>query len=516
SSALWPLSTLGWPEPATAEIDEGQSFLGPKNGFPDCLDYYYPGSCLVTGRDIITLWVARMVLIGLYCRGDVPFSDVFIHANILDGKGERMSKSKGNGIDPVDIIAAYGADAMRYVLADMQTGTQDIRLPVTAICPVCGFHNNLTETLHGSNIFCFVCGKNPDGSLKKGACGSEFDVLGTLPDLPAAKLTSERFDIGRAFCTKLWNSARFAFMNLEGTGSGGWTYEDLELSDRWILSGLSDTIRKVNTGLEEYNPNRALNAIRDFFWGCFCDWYLELIKQRVDSAGKETSGKIAKQVLAFCLDQVLRLLHPFIPYITEHIWQMFKSLVPVRGLGKLAAAPESGNLIQASWPKPLPEMENEEIKSTFAFLQDVTRAVREVRAARNIPPKEEVVVTIKAQESQMNILGQHSGIVKELARVKEINLDPAAKRMAGAASNIVNECMIFIHNAIDDSAEKKRLSAALEAVEKDIRGCENKLKNANFVNKAPADVVNKQKEKLEELKTNRQAITVNLKELETE
>ena len=204
SSALWPFSTLGWPDPETAEVDKGQRTWGSMEGIQDCLSYYYPGSCLITGRDIITLWVARMQVMGLYLLGDVPFTDCFIHANIQDGKGERMSKSKGNGIDPEDIIEKYGADAMRYVLCDMQTGTQDIRLPVQAISPYTGDLVDLAPAKHGRTIFTYI---GP-------STGKEFDVLGTMPDIPMAKIISERFDIGRAFCTKLWNAARFALINL--------------------------------------------------------------------------------------------------------------------------------------------------------------------------------------------------------------------------------------------------------------------------------------------------------------
>ena len=181
SSGLWPQSTLGWPNPENAQVDAGQPTMGSRDGFPDTLSYYYPGSCLVTGRDIITLWVARMVVMGLYNMGDVPFTDVFIHANILDGKGERMSKSKGNGIDPVDIIERYGADAMRYVLCDMQTGMQDIRLPVQAISPYTGDVIDLATAQHGQSIFTYLCP----------ATGKEFDVLGTMPDVPAAKFLQQ-------------------------------------------------------------------------------------------------------------------------------------------------------------------------------------------------------------------------------------------------------------------------------------------------------------------------------------
>jgi valyl-tRNA synthetase len=191
----------------------------------------------------------------------VPFSDVFIHANILDGNGERMSKSKGNGVDPVDIIDRYGTDAMRYVLCEMQTGTQDIRLPVQAICPSCGAENDLTNTKTGRTIFIRICG----------SCKQEFDVLGTMPDLPSAKLSSKRFDVGRAFCTKLWNSARFAFLNLEGAVAPveGFAQKALALEDRWILDQLDQAVGEVQAALEDYNPANAIGAAREFFGARF-------------------------------------------------------------------------------------------------------------------------------------------------------------------------------------------------------------------------------------------------------
>ena len=226
------------------------------NGAPDTLSYYYPGSCLVTGRDIITLWVARMVIMGLYNMGDVPFTDVFIHANILDGKGERMSKSKGNGIDPVDIIERYGADAMRYVLCDMQTGMQDIRLPVQAISPYTGDLIDLATAQHGQSIFTYLCP----------ATGKEFDVLGTMPDVPAAKLVSERFEAGRNFCNKLLNAVRFALMNLADASFQPLHAGDLTVEHRWILSRLSHAVEAVHGHLASYNPAAALWAARDFFW----------------------------------------------------------------------------------------------------------------------------------------------------------------------------------------------------------------------------------------------------------
>jgi valyl-tRNA synthetase len=523
SSALWPHSTLGWPDPSTAEIDPGQAPLGPQGGSADCLDYYYPGSCLVTARDIITLWVARMVLAGLYNLGDIPFTDVFIHANILDGKGERMSKSKGNGIDPVDIIETYGTDAMRYVLCDMQTGTQDIRLPVTAICPECGHENDLGSTQHGKSIFTYVCGKPPKGRAREGSCGTEFDVLGTMPDLPAARLISKRFDIGRGFCTKLWNSARFAFMNLEGVparGSGATdmtderSAPDLSLEDRWILDQLSLAIRKVHQGLADYNPAAALHAAREFFWSELCDWYLELIKPRVQDAD-DASGPIARQVLALCLDQTLRLLHPFIPFITEHLWQRLGELVPARGLGPLAEAPASEQLINATWPRPLPELEDPGLRERFADLQALTRAVREVRQTRGLPPRQPLRVTLRPPADRAAALRDQAGaVVTRLAAIEELVVDPGAARQPGSASKVMGDLTIFVHDVIDDAAERERLQQALARAEKEIGTCEKKLGNPKFVERAPAEVVQEQRDRLAEYQAERAAILEGLGQLD--
>ena len=281
SSALWPHSTLGWPDPGDAPVDPGQPPLGAAGG-EDCLSYYYPGSCLVTGRDIITLWVARMVIAGMYNLGDLPFEHCFVHANILDGKGEMMSKSAGNGIDPVDIIERYGADALRYVMCELQTGSQDIRLPVQAVSPFTGKTIELATAEHGQTIFTYLC---PD-------TGKEFDVLGTMPDLPGATLISDRFDVGRSFCTKLWNAARFAFISLRGYRHRELALGELESEDRWILSRLSRTCAAVQEQLSRYRPSAALAAVREFFWGDLCDWYLELIKPRLSGAADAAGGTL--------------------------------------------------------------------------------------------------------------------------------------------------------------------------------------------------------------------------------
>ncbi|MBN2352957.1 MAG: valine--tRNA ligase [Spirochaetales bacterium] len=521
SSALWPFSTLGWPDPETAPVDAGQATLGSVDGKPNCLDYYYPGSCLVTARDIITLWVARMVLAGLYCLGDVPFRDVFIHATILDGKGVRMSKSKGNGIDPVDIVDAYGTDAMRYVLADMQTGTQDIRLPVTAVCPSCGFHNDLGSTAHGSTIFSYVCGKNLDGSKKQGSCGKEFDVLGTLPDLPQAKLLSERFETGRAFCTKLWNSARFAFMNLRKDAAVP-SPEDLAIEDRWILSVLSRTIREADAGLADYNPNRALGALRDFFWGSLCDWYLEAIKPRLGgktgdmASGGTASAETASRVLAYCLDRIFRLFHPFVPFITEYLWQRLRGYAPERGLAELAQAPDSELLIRAAWPEPENGLENPEIEALFAEAQAVIRLVREVRAGRGLPPKQSLTVTLKPPAAVVERFRQTTGLVIALAGIEKLVIDTAASRPSGSVTTLAGDTVIFVHDLIDDEKEKTRLLAELKKIESNIASAEKKLANEDFSSRAPKEIVDGRKKRLADLVSQRRALQVNLRALSSD
>ncbi len=483
SSALWPHSTLGWPDAATADT-EGGAPLGAEAGQSDCLDYYYPGSCLVTARDIITLWVARMVVVGLYNLGDIPFSDVFIHANILDGKGERMSKSKGNGIDPVDIIEAYGADAMRYVLCDMQTGNQDIRLPVVALCPHCEHHNDLADTAHGGSVFTYQCA----------ACGQEFDVLGTMANVPSAKLISERFLDGRKFCNKLWNTARFALGHLQDVAATPVDRAALPFEDRWVLAALNEAVRAVTAGLQDYNPSAALGAARDFMWGTLCDWYLELIKPRLQDPN-DPSGRMARQVLAYCLDQTLRLLHPFVPYVSEYLFRQLNAQVPVRTLPGLAEAPASASLISAAWPVPAPALDDPDVLRTFAGLQAATTGVRDIRSRQRLSPSEPLTVTLRVVPERAAALAAEAHVVQRLAGVATLRVDPQAQRPSGAASLVVGELAIFVHDVIDDAAERARLTAELGRLTKEIDACQRKLTNENFLQRAPADVVREQWER---------------------
>ena len=481
SSGLWPQSTLGWPDPETAQIDAGQPAMRGRNGFPDTLSYYYPGSCLVTGRDIITLWVARMVIMGLYNMGDVPFTDVFIHANILDGKGERMSKSKGNGIDPVDIIERYGADAMRYVLCDMQTGMQDIRLPVQAISPYTGDLIDLAAAQHGRSIFTYLCP----------ATGKEFDVLGTMPDVPAAKLVSERFEAGRNFCNKLLNAVRFALMNLADASFQPLRAGDLAIEDRWVLSRLSHAVEAVHGHLASYNPAAALWAARDFFWNELCDWYLEFIKPRLRDADQASA---AQQVLATAIDQVLRLFHPFVPYLTERLWEALNEQAPQRGIDEpLAVSPL---LIHAPWPTPEAAWQDADVETRIAFLQEVVRGIRDLRSRYTIPPQSRISAHIRANESDAETLRGVTDLLVNMARLDAAHVASDVQRTPDAATAVVGGVEIYVPGVIDTTKERDRLTKQRDQLLGRITGSQRKLANEQFLNKASPEVVQKERDRL--------------------
>jgi len=499
SSALWPMSTLGWPDPATAAVEAGQRTLAaPGPGLEDCLSYYYPGSCLVTGRDIITLWVARMMIMGLYLRGDVPFTSSFIHANIQDGKGERMSKSKGNGIDPEDIIEKSGTDAMRYVLCDMQTGTQDIRLPVQAVSPFSGELVDLATARHGRSIFTYIDPKS----------GKEFDVLGTMPDLPAAKIISERFEVGRAFCTKLWNAARFMFQNLGEHPFRPLTGSELAEEDRWILSRLSKAVGKVDEELRAYNPSAAVGAAREFFWGDLCDRYLEIIKPRMRDEG---TAPIARSVLALAFDHVLRLFHPFVPFITEVLWERLNAQCPVRGL--LAPLPTSSLLLRASWPAPNPRWEDAPLESDFGLAFDLVRAIRDLRAHHGASPGLKLAVHVRAGAKDTEVLLRLRSLILHLANLESLEIGPGVSRPAGASVQVVGNAEVFIPGLVDPVKERERLTAKRAKLVEDAKKIEAKLGNEGFTARAPADVVEKERRKLQECRAQIDALDAGLHDI---
>ena len=441
SSALWPHSTMGWPE----ETDE--------------LRFYYPTDTLVTSRDIITLWVSRMVMMSLHNTKEIPFRHVFIHGKILDGKGETMSKSKGNGIDPLDIIDTYGADAMRFSLTMMTTESQDMRMPVK-------------KDKQGRNI-------------------------------------SEKFDIGRNFCNKLWNASRFALMNLEGIQPGKFDKDKITITDKWILSRLAKAIAETNESLDEFKYSEPLTQLYRFFWNDFCDWYLEWIKPRVK---EEKQRPIAQNILAFVLDQTLRLLHPFVPFITEGIFQKLNEIAPVRQLQGLAEAKKSKALVIAEWPKELDFFVNEDIEKQIAILQSSIRAYRDIKSGDNIPPSAMLGASARVPEEFVDFLNTNSELICHLARVKQFAAAHDTKKPENAATAIVNDMEFYLHIERAPEAERARLEKQKLQVEKAKKAVEAKLADENFVTKAKPEVVAKARGKLAELTEQLETIEKHLAE----
>ncbi|MEO0478314.1 MAG: valine--tRNA ligase [Planctomycetota bacterium] len=501
SSALWPHSTLGWPDPATAGIEDGQTKLGGEGAAGDSLQTYYPGSCLVTGRDIITLWVARMVVMGLYNVGDLPFEDVFLHATIQDGRGERMSKSKGNGVDPIDMVDRYGADAMRYVLCEMQTGTQDIKLPVQAVSPFDGAVVELADAKPGPHKGTYHDPKN----------GELFDMVGLMASegIPTAQALSDRFDVGKAFCNKLWNAARFAFLNLEGTEFSPLDLATTELEDRWVLSRMTFAISQVDDALARFNPSQAVQAARSFFWDELCDWYLEWVKPRMQDAAQ---ARTVRQVLATCLDQVLRLLHPFVPYVTEALWTRLSELAPERGLQELLPSRDS-QLVTASWPEADAALRDEALEARIARVQSLVQNLREIRGRYSVPPREQVGIVLKPKAAVPEIEAA-SRLISTLAGASEFMIDPDYEKPKDAATAIDGDIECLVLGVVDVETERKKLVTERDKLLGRIKGTEGKLSNENFVSRAPANVVEGERQKLEEMKEQLARLEASLSDLE--
>jgi valyl-tRNA synthetase len=508
SSALWPHSTLGWPDAATAKVDPGQTPLGAAAGHPDALSYWYPGSCLVTGRDIITLWVARMVVTGLYNLGDVPFRDVFLHATILDGKGERMSKSKGNGIDPLDIISRYGADALRYVVCELQTGTQDIRLPVQAISP-------FTKAGEPEQLIDLATAKPGPflGTFVDPVTKQPMDLIGQYgkQGITPAKATSDRFAVGANFCNKLWNAARFAFLNLDGTPFRPLDAAALPLEDRWILSRLRAAITAVHGALSAYNPSAAIGAARDFFWNELCDWYLEMCKPRFKDGADPAAAATGKQVLATVLDQSLRLLHPFVPFLTETLWLRLAELAPVRGIG--SPLPTSVQLVHAAWPTPADDWAAPEVEAQVATMQQWCVAIRETRARYQVPPRERLTARFQADGEAAAVLHATGTLLGHMAGLGDVTIGRDQQRTPDSATVVHGAGKLFLLGVVDLQKEKGKLEQQRDKLQGQIAGIERKLGNEGFVAKAPPAVIDKERANLAALQQQLAGVEQSLREL---
>ncbi|HWE03286.1 MAG TPA: valine--tRNA ligase [Tepidisphaeraceae bacterium] len=508
SSALWPHSTLGWPE-QTAELAK-----------------FYPTSVLLTGRDIITLWVARMVMMGMYNMGDkeavdaltpspgtpgegrggglvadkqndphpnpppayrergqesarraealalgLPFLDVAINPTILDGKGERMSKSKGNGVDPVDIIDSYGADALRFTLTKMATETQDARMPV-----------------------------------KRDANG---------------KNTSDKFDEGRNFCNKLWNACRFALSNLENVASASRavppplenSVRDADLTytlvDRWIIARFNRTLTTCDEAIKSYRFDVYAKSCYDFFWGDFCDWYVEAIKPAMKDPARSVQ---TAEVLAAVLDGALRLMHPMIPFITETVWWRLNEVRPRRGIPGRIECPPSKRLVLAKWP--LATSTDASAEEDFPKLQAVISAIRTIRNDYQVNPKVTVDVFIKADDDACGKILSSRELVEMLAicSLKDARADLAPIQNAVTANVAGYE--IFVTGLIDPNAEKTRLAKEIETKEKSVSSMKARLGNEAYIAKAPPHLVQQSRDQLAAAETEVIKLKESLKKLE--
>lgn len=436
SSALWPFSTLGWPD-KTAD-----------------LDYYYPTDVLVTDRGIIYFWVARMVMMGLRFCDEVPFSDVYINATVLDEQGRKMSKSLGNGIDPVAIIDEYGADAMRFSLMLLTAEGQDVKLSPT------------------------------------------------------------RFEMGRNFANKLWNTARFALMNLgDIEDPSPLSAADLEFEDRWILSRLSRTVESLTENLEGYHFHAAAHLLYDFAWHSLCDWYLEAVKPRLYGDRPERK-RSAQKALAAVLDCLLRMLHPFVPFITEEIYSHLSRAVPDRGLFEPALASET--LVNAQWPSPDDYPRDPRAEDDMTLVTDVIRAARNIRSKLNLGERTRInAIVTGADRAPLEIVAQYDHFIKDLAAVETLTVGQALGKPEASAAEVVGPLELFVplEGLIDHEAERKRLEARIQKAEKSLDAVETKLANPAFVQNAPENIVSRERERLQLLQQEVEKLRANLHDI---
>lgn len=428
SSGLWPFETMGWPE-QTAELKQ-----------------FYPTSVLVTGYDIIFFWVARMVMMGLEFGKDIPFKHVFIHGLVRDSQGRKMSKSLGNGIDPVEVIEKYGADTLRFMLITGNTPGNDMRF------------------------------------------------------------YWERVESARNFANKLWNASRFMLMNLEGFDK---TFvpeaSDYTLADKWILSRYAKTAISITENLEKFELGEAGRSLYDFIWNEFCDWYIELSKARLYDKENVRPRKVAQYVLGYVLEHTLRLLHPFMPFITEEIWQHIPH--------------EGKSIMVADWPTGEETKLDDASEVEMTTIMETIKAIRNMRAEVNAAPskKTEVILHL-SDESLTDVFAKNSGYLETLASAKNVTIlakDDAKPENAMTA--VVNGVEIYLPLAglIDVEKETARLNKELATLDKEVSRLDKKLSNAGFIAKAPADIVEKEKEKLKGYEEKREAVKQRLAYLAT-
>ncbi|MCB7070001.1 MULTISPECIES: valine--tRNA ligase [unclassified Caldibacillus] len=425
SSALWPFSTMGWPDKEAADLKR-----------------YYPTDALVTGYDIIFFWVSRMIFQGLEFTGKRPFKDVLIHGLVRDAEGRKMSKSLGNGVDPMDVIDQYGADSLRYFLATGSSPGQDLRYSTEKVESVWNFAN------------------------------------------------------------KIWNASRFALMNM-----GGLPYEDIDLNgkksvaDEWILTRLNETIETVTNLAEKYEFGEVGRALYNFIWDDFCDWYIEMAKLPLYGED-ETAKKTTRSVLAYVLDQTMRLLHPFMPFITEEIWQNLPH--------------EGESITVAEWPKVRPELSNQEASEQMKLLVEIIRSVRNIRAEVNTPMSKKIAMIINAHDEKiLDTLETNKAYLERFCNPEMLTIGVGVLAPEKAMTAVVSGAEIYLplQGLINIEEEITRLEKELEKLNKEVERVQKKLANEKFVAKAPAQVVEEERAKEKDYLEKRATVQERLEEL---
>ncbi|AIF52510.1 valine--tRNA ligase [Pelosinus sp. UFO1] len=436
SSGLWPFSTMGWPED-TEELEQ-----------------FYPTSVLVTGYDIIFFWVARMIMMGLEFKKEIPFKHVFIHGLVRDSQGRKMSKSLGNGIDPLEVIDKNGADTLRFTLVTGNTPGNDMRF------------------------------------------------------------YWERVESSRNFANKLWNASRFVLMNLEDVdsvdtltnyGVRAKQEDNFTLADKWILSRYEKTVNEVTRNLERFELGEAARLLYEFIWNEYCDWYIEMAKARLYNKEESTARATAQYVLWYVLENTLKLLHPFMPFITETIWQHLPH--------------EGQSIMVADWPLDSSALMNDDVETQMNTIMETIKSIRNMRAEVNVPPgkKSEVILQIIAKELQ-EVFATNLPYLKTLAAAEPIQLlGDAEAKPENAMTAVVSGVEIYLplKGLIDVEKESARLNKELATLDKEIARIEGKLSNEGFVAKAPAEVIAKEKAKAGEYQEKQTAIRERLAYLST-
>ncbi len=426
SSALWPFSTLGWPE----ETRE--------------LKLFYPTAVLITGFDILFFWVARMLMMGLHLMGNVPFADAYIHALVRDAEGQKMSKSKGNVIDPLIVMDKYGTDAFRFTLAAFAAQGRDIRL------------------------------------------------------------SEQRIEGYRHFINKVWNASRFVLMN-----AGECLKTEvpqpapaLSLENRWILSRLKKVIDTVREGLDDYRFNDAAQALYQFFWHEFCDWYLEMVKPALYLSEDQGVRSTTRQVMLSVLNASLRLLHPSIPFVTEELWHYLPG--------------STGSIMEASFPGSNDYPEDLESEGQMGLLMDVITGIRNLRSEMNVHPAQKVnIIVLSGSEPARELISRHGTFLRNLAKVEGLQIRAGGERPKGAVSFITDQAEIYmlLEGVIDIPAETAKLQKETAKLQTELKRVQNKLANRDFLERAPAEIIAKEKGKVQELVARLEKIEANLKRL---